>query len=229
MTTTDFSKFGYRERVEAEKLLKAWNKGGLPNDFYDDDVQIMMNQNSGYVFLTNSDYQVAMFNGDKLESFYTTPYEGREGFFEDLKEEYKDMVDEDKEYFKDLEKSLKNNNLNGILTNGIINAKTKNMNGFSRMVVEPSQEMNGFSRVNYKMNGYTLNDGYMLSGSCGDGNVNGYTLNGRTGRKIKRWYRKNAPLSYIATGLLALTVVDIATGGKVREMVGIKKKTKRRK
>ena len=32
--------------VEAEKLLNAWNKGGLPNDFNDDDVKIMMNLNS---------------------------------------------------------------------------------------------------------------------------------------------------------------------------------------
>lgn len=101
MTTTDLSKFGAREREMASELLSAMSKG-LPEDFYDVGVQIMMNKSSGNVFLTNSEYQVAMMNGDELQSFYTTPYEGREGFFEELKEEYKDMHPEDREWFKQL-------------------------------------------------------------------------------------------------------------------------------
>ena len=103
MTTTDLSKFGAREREMASELLNAMSKG-LPEDFYDVGVQIMMNKSSGNVFLTNSEYQVAMMNGDELESFYTTPYEGREGFFEELKEEYKDMHPEDQEWFRQLNK-----------------------------------------------------------------------------------------------------------------------------
>ena len=52
--------------------------------------------NSGYVFLTNSEYQVAMCETneqDQLElySFYTSPYEGKEGSFDELLEEYKEM------------------------------------------------------------------------------------------------------------------------------------------
>ncbi|HCT85252.1 MAG TPA: hypothetical protein DF296_08645 [Candidatus Margulisbacteria bacterium] len=84
ITTTDFSKFGYRERVMAEELLGAWREQGLPEDFYDEEVSIMMNIHSGYVFLTNSEYQVAMINGDKLESWYTCPNCGHEGFTEDM-------------------------------------------------------------------------------------------------------------------------------------------------
>ena len=84
MTTTDLTKFGSRERKMAEDLLRAWRKQGLPEDFWDEGVKIMMNQNSGHVFLTNADYQVAMINGNKLESFYSCPYCGQEGFLEDM-------------------------------------------------------------------------------------------------------------------------------------------------
>ncbi|PZM77294.1 MAG: hypothetical protein DKM50_13355 [Candidatus Margulisiibacteriota bacterium] len=84
ITTTDFSKFGYRERVIVEELLRVWREQGLPEDFWGEEVSIMMNMNSGYVFLTNSEYQVAMMNGDKLESWYTCTNCGHEGFAEDM-------------------------------------------------------------------------------------------------------------------------------------------------
>lgn len=102
MTTIDLSKFGYRELDMAGDLLKAI-KDGLPDDFYDVGITVMMNQNSGNVFLTNDDLQVAMLNDEgKLESWYWTPYEGIEGFFDDLLDEYENMNDEDKEYMQDL-------------------------------------------------------------------------------------------------------------------------------
>ena len=90
MTTTDLTKFGSRERKMAEELLRAWRKQGLPEDFTNHKVEIMMNQRSGYVFLTNYDYQVAMMNNDNLESFYTCPYCGYEGFLEDMEHEPED-------------------------------------------------------------------------------------------------------------------------------------------
>jgi len=94
-TTTDLSKFGYREIVMAKDLLTAWVDQGLPDDFNDDGVTIMMNCNSGNVFLTNSEYQVAMMNGDDLESFYTTPYGGHEGFKDELKELDRESLNQD--------------------------------------------------------------------------------------------------------------------------------------
>ena len=100
MTTTDLSKFGARELAMAEELLEAQRTQGLPEDFQDSEVTVMMNTMSGNVFLTNSEFEVAMMNGDKLESFYTSPYKGTEGFFEDLIDEYKDMHPEDKEWFE---------------------------------------------------------------------------------------------------------------------------------
>lgn len=87
ITTTDFSKFGYRERKLAEQLLHNWNEQGLPEEFLDEEVTIMMNTHSGNVFLTNADFQVAVMNGDNLEIFYTDFETGEEGFKEDLSEE----------------------------------------------------------------------------------------------------------------------------------------------
>lgn len=86
-TTTDFAKFGARERKLAEELLKAWREQGLPSDFYGDEVTIMCNLHSGNVFLTNSEFQVAMMNGENLESFYTDFETGEEGFKNELSNE----------------------------------------------------------------------------------------------------------------------------------------------
>lgn len=90
ITTTDFAKFGYRERKMAEELLRAWNDNGLPENFDDEGVTIMMNMNSGNVFLTNENCDVAMMNGDELESWYFCPYCGHEGFAEDMQHEPED-------------------------------------------------------------------------------------------------------------------------------------------
>jgi hypothetical protein len=105
-TTTNLSNFGFREIKMARDLLSAWVDQGLPDDFVDEEVAIMMNQNSGNVFLTNAEYQVAMLRAEHIESFYTSPYEGREGFFDELVEVYADMHHEDQEWFKDLAESL---------------------------------------------------------------------------------------------------------------------------
>lgn len=85
-TTTDLSDFGYREIKEAKKLLTAWVDDGLPVDFASEDVELMFNTSSGYVFLTNRDFQVAMLNGEELELFYTCPECGQEGFADELRE-----------------------------------------------------------------------------------------------------------------------------------------------
>lgn len=96
---------GARERRMVLEILKAWESGGLPDDFNEDGVKIAFNSNSGNVFLTNEDFQVAMVDGLCLESFYSSPYEGREGFFADLLEEYPDMHREDQEWFRDIAKA----------------------------------------------------------------------------------------------------------------------------
>jgi hypothetical protein len=82
--TSDLSHFGEKELHVVKSLIDAAEKQGLPNDFWDNDVKIMMNRYSGNVFLINSEYQVAMMNGDKLESWYFLSYHGYEGFLDDL-------------------------------------------------------------------------------------------------------------------------------------------------
>lgn len=110
-TTTDLAEFGYREMVELRNMLDSWINDGLPDDFENDGVHLMFNRESGNVFLTNSDYQVAMMNGKKLESWYFTPYEGREGFYDDLMEEYEDMHSEDKDYMDGITLSTTGRNI----------------------------------------------------------------------------------------------------------------------
>ena len=87
--TTDFAKFGHREREMARELLNAWSSQGLPEDFDNDEVTIMFNLQSGCVFLTNAQFQAAMMNGEVIESFYTDFETGEEGFFDELSEEAK--------------------------------------------------------------------------------------------------------------------------------------------
>lgn len=88
--TTNFADFGVRERHELIEILQAWESSELPDDFYDDEVVPMFNRDSGYVFLTNSEYQVCMVADGKLESWYTTPYAGYGGFLDDLVQTYMD-------------------------------------------------------------------------------------------------------------------------------------------
>ena len=98
-TTTNLADFGYRELDIAADILRAWADGNLPDDFYDDGVQLMMNTSSANVFLTNSDYQVAMLNNDgELESWYYLSYAGNEGFASDLYEQFKDGYIDEEDY-----------------------------------------------------------------------------------------------------------------------------------
>ena len=86
ITTTDLADFGWRELKVAAELLTALIDQGAPGDFDTDRTQLMFNKHSGYVFLTNSEFQVAMMNGNRLETWYTDFEDGSEGFKEDLPE-----------------------------------------------------------------------------------------------------------------------------------------------
>tara|TARA_R110001592_G_scaffold171437_2_gene409801 strand:+ start:320 stop:667 length:348 start_codon:yes stop_codon:yes gene_type:complete len=105
--TEDLAEFGYREQNMAMDLFIAWKANGLPDDFYNDGVKIGFNKNSGYVFLTNSDYQCCMDVEGKLESHYSTPYEGHEGFYDDLMVDYDNMHPEDQEFMDSISRVKK--------------------------------------------------------------------------------------------------------------------------
>lgn len=83
ITTTDLSDFGIRELKMLHDLIGAYIDQGVPDGFRYDEVVPMMNKNSGYVFLTNSEYQAAMLNGSRLEIWNSCPNCGHEGFEED--------------------------------------------------------------------------------------------------------------------------------------------------
>ena len=101
--TENLADFGFRELDEASKLLSAI-KNGLPDDFDNQGIRVGFNMNSGYVFLTNDEYQVAMYDDESKElySFYLTPYESREGSYEELLQEYDDMHPEDQEFMNEI-------------------------------------------------------------------------------------------------------------------------------
>ena len=106
IVTENLADFGMREIKMLRDLLNAWLGHGLPDDFQNEGVRPAMNRHSGYVFLTNDEYEVAMLSGEKLESFYSSPYEGKEGFFEDLLDEYGDMHPEDRRWLHDIATNL---------------------------------------------------------------------------------------------------------------------------
>ena len=108
--TENLAEFGQLEQMEAINIFEAMHDNGLPSDFNNEGVKLGFNRNSGMVFLTNSEHQVAIYSeterGKYLESFYSSPYQGLEGTFDELAEEYNQMHEEDKSWFEDLAKSL---------------------------------------------------------------------------------------------------------------------------
>lgn len=83
--TENIADFGIREIAMAADLMKAVAEGNCP--IHRGGLRPAMNTNSGYVFLVNEDYEVAMMNGDKIEQFFTSPETGQEGFLEDFEGE----------------------------------------------------------------------------------------------------------------------------------------------
>ncbi|WP_374950695.1 hypothetical protein [Mucilaginibacter sp.] len=100
--TENFAEFGFSEIKTLQEILSAWIKSGLPNGFDNDGVKPALNKNSGYVFLTNNEYQVAMLNESRLEIYHNLPYSGIEGFLEDIISEYtqEELHQEDLEYIR---------------------------------------------------------------------------------------------------------------------------------
>mgnify|MGYP003113101840 CR=1 FL=1 len=85
--TQDLSQFGYREKEEAATLLQAQGSHRDDTQFLGDGVNVEFNPMSGYVFLVDEDYHVAMMNGDRLEDFHTCFDCGGEGLASDFIED----------------------------------------------------------------------------------------------------------------------------------------------
>ena len=124
--TSNLADFGRRELAELRDILTAWIDNGLPEDFYDEGVTVAFNRNSGFVFLTNEDYQAAILGDDgQLYSWYFTPYYGHEGTYYDLIDEVDDWADDvsdDYEYLKDLATEVYNDEETAAKLDALINA-----------------------------------------------------------------------------------------------------------
>lgn len=101
MNTRDLSRFGHVEKQEASELLGALNSRKDETQYLGDNVAVEFNPMSGYVFLVDDDYNVAMLNDDILEDFHTCPNCGGEGLSSDFRKYNSD--DCCQEYANDLE------------------------------------------------------------------------------------------------------------------------------
>lgn len=80
VVTVDLSEFGYREIRLAIELLEGYMAN---TSVIGDGVKLCFNRNSGSVFLSDEDFNVAMMNGDKIEQWFYCPNCGNEGFQEE--------------------------------------------------------------------------------------------------------------------------------------------------
>ena len=87
--TEDWDKFGYREKKMAIELLTAWMDGKFARNslHMGDGVKAAFNTHSGYVFLTNNDYDSFLLDGDgNLDIFLSCSNCGSEGFPPELRD-----------------------------------------------------------------------------------------------------------------------------------------------
>lgn len=84
-SVANLENFGYREISIAADLMKAYAEGKAPEWFSDDSVTVEFNSHSGFVFLTNSSYEVLMLDDDgSLYGWHYLGYHGYEGSAADL-------------------------------------------------------------------------------------------------------------------------------------------------
>jgi len=95
--TCGLNDFGSRELDMAVELLDKY-KEAVRNGDYEElglttNIRLAMNTNSGYVFLTDDDYNVVMINPEtkKAEKYYTCSNCGFEGFKDEFKNHSEDQ------------------------------------------------------------------------------------------------------------------------------------------
>lgn len=86
IVTSDLTEFGYRELDMAADLLKAYANNKNTVDF-GDNVNVFMNKNSGYVFLSDEDGKTGVLEDDEVVEFYSCGQCGNEGTQSDSEEE----------------------------------------------------------------------------------------------------------------------------------------------
>lgn len=88
--TEDWDKFGYREKKMGVELLNAWMDRKYARNILEmgDGVKVAFNLLSGYVFLTNNNYDAFMLDEDgNLDIFLHCPECGNEGFPPEMRDD----------------------------------------------------------------------------------------------------------------------------------------------
>jgi len=91
----NFEGWGWREIAEGSKLLELFFDDKMTRKFHQvfqsdpNSLTIGFNDSSGYVWLQDEDYNVAMERNGKLDIFFTDPETGEEGFYDELSKEAK--------------------------------------------------------------------------------------------------------------------------------------------
>lgn len=81
---TEFNDLTLDEKKEGMELLSAIGSQNDKTKYLGDNPNVFMNQMSGYIFLSDDDYNVAMLDGDILRDFLNCPECSNEGFQSDL-------------------------------------------------------------------------------------------------------------------------------------------------
>ena len=105
LTSDNLENWSKEDITTVIKMLELFRDGKYSNDFYPEDVAIFKNTDLNIIFMANDEYSVLVYKDGELISYYTSPYAGLEGTFEELSEEYEDMCEEDKEWFNDIKRS----------------------------------------------------------------------------------------------------------------------------
>ena len=97
-----------RLQDELLKLYRCNRLTTLASNTFGELKRVGFNANSGNVWIEDEDSNCLMVNGEELDLHIFTPYDGIEGFLDDILEEYDldDLHPEDKEYIENLKASI---------------------------------------------------------------------------------------------------------------------------
>ena len=85
---TNLADFKKTEPVFSQELLMVWRENELcPQVFEGDDVEIMINFDTGYAYLKNAAQQIVLINRNTLEFYYFDALSGEEGYADNLSED----------------------------------------------------------------------------------------------------------------------------------------------
>lgn len=102
-----FSRFNNSDLQHIALILDLYSKRKISHlgDYFGNLWEIDKNENSGYIYMVDDDYNVLMYNKSigKLDLWISLPESGIEGFYEDLVKLDNELPVEDKHYLRCLD------------------------------------------------------------------------------------------------------------------------------